>query len=140
QAVQLQGGGAQVLQVVTDPGQGQRRQGGRHQLGGGERARFQGDVVVHELAEVGVEGRDVAVAGGRAGVDDGPAERLEPGRGGGGLGEQVGRVALEGGEQEVEVLEGGRAGDREPQVDAGGAAGQVALCLADLLGRWNCSM
>jgi hypothetical protein len=96
--------------------------------------------VVDELAEVGVDGRDGAVAGGRAGVDHGPAEFLEPGRGGGRLGEQVGLVVLEGGEQEVEVLQRRRAGHREPQVDLGGAAGEVVLCLEDLLGCWHRSM
>src|SRR4029453_1634676 len=94
QAVQLQGGRAQVLEVVADGGQRQGHHGRGQQLGGGEGARFQGDVVVDELAEVGVDGRDGAVAGGRAGVDHGPAEFLEPGRGGGRLGEQVGLVVL----------------------------------------------
>jgi hypothetical protein len=133
QAVQLQGGGAQVLEVVADRGQGQGRQGGGQQLGGGERAGFQGDVVVNELAEVGVDGREGAVAGGRAGIDHGPAELLEPAWGGRVAGQQVGRVVLQAQEQEVEILQGGWASHREAEVDLGGAAGQIALGVTDLL-------
>jgi hypothetical protein len=106
----------------------------------GEGAGFQGDVVVDELAEVGVDGWDGAVAGGRAGVDHGPAKLLEPGRGGGRLGQQVGLVVLEGGEQEVKVLQRRRAGHREAEIDLGGAAGQVVLGVADLLEGWHRSV
>jgi hypothetical protein len=140
QAVQLKSGGAQVLEVVADGGKGQGRQVGGQQLGGGEGAGFQGDVVVDELAEVGVDGRQGAVAGGRAGIDHRPAKLFEPAWGGRVLGQQVGRVVLQGKDQEVKVLQGGGAGHREAEVDLGGAAGQVALGVADLLGGGNRSM
>jgi hypothetical protein len=146
QAVELQAGRAQVLEVVADLGQGQRRQAGGEQLGGGEGAGLEGDVVVHELAEVGVDGRYRAVAGGRAGVDHGPAELLQAPDRGRRPGQQVGRVVLELGEQEVEVLEGRRGRDREPEVDLGGALGQGRMGLPELVRRgrgsvrdpWHC--
>jgi hypothetical protein len=135
QAVQLEAGRAQVLEVVADPGHGERGQVRRQQLAGGEGAGLEGDVVVDELAEVGVDGRDDAVAGGGAGVDHRPAELLEPLDRGRRPGQQVGVVVLELGEEEVEVLQGGRGGDGEAQGDLGGPAGQGRVGLAELLRR-----
>ena len=135
QAVQLQAGRAQVLEVVADLGLGQGRQARGEQLGGGEGAGLEGDVVVDELAEVGVDGRDLAVAGDRSGVDHGPAELLQALDGGRRPGQQVGLVVLELGEQEVEVLQHGRGRDREAQVDLGGAGGQGLMGLPELLRR-----
>jgi hypothetical protein len=100
-----------------------------------EGAGLQGDVVVDELAEVGVDRRDVGVAGiaASAGVLHRGAQFLQPLDGGGRFGQQVGIVVLELQEQEVEVLQRGRRRHRKAQLDAGGLGGQVTFSGVELL-------
>ena len=127
EAVQLEAGRARVLQLVPDPVERQGDQCRVDQLlGGGEGGLLEGDVVVDELAEVGVDGRDLAVAGRRPGVDHRPAQLLQPLDGVRRPGQQVRRVVLEPGEQEVEVLQIQRGRDREPECDLGGAVASAS--------------
>jgi hypothetical protein len=133
QAVQLEAGRAQVLQLVTDPGHREWGQSRGQQVGGLERAGLEGDVVVDELAEVGVDGRDRAVPGGGPGVDHRPAELLQPLDGRRRPGQQLVGVVLELGEEEVEVLQCRRGGDREAEVDPGRPLGQGRVGLGQLL-------
>jgi hypothetical protein len=91
--------------------------------------------VVDELAEVGVDRRDIGIAGiaADAWVLHRGAQFFQAFDGGRRPGQQVGVVVLEFQEQKVEVLQRCRSCHREPQLDVGGLAGEFPFRLLDLL-------